>query len=302
MLAKQKNIVPITALLIGAAIWGVAWYPFRLLEQAGISGEASTVIAYFVALLIGIMFFHKQIRTFNFLDKAAYLLIWIGVCSGIANIAYVLGIIHGEVMRVLLLFYLAPLWTILFARILLREKLSLLGYWVILLSLIGAMTMLWQPEKDFSFPASYGEWMGLSGGIMFALANVLVRKDQQHNVQLKSLAIWLGVTLIGFLATWSMRSLPLISSISTDTWLLLLGLGLIIFFLSITLQYGLTHIPANQAIVIMLFELIVAAIASYFLANEIMTLKEWIGGLMIVSASFFSAKINHQVPITQQTE
>jgi drug/metabolite transporter (DMT)-like permease len=247
------------------------------------------------------MLFHKQIRAPNFLDKAAYLLVWIGVCSGLANIAYILGIIHGEVMRVLLLFYLAPLWTILFARALLNEKLSLRGYWVILLSILGAMTMLWQRGNVFPFPVSYGDWMGLLGGIMFALANVLARKDQQHNVQLKSLAIWLGVTLTGFFATWRMESLPLISNISTDTWLLLLGLGLTIFFLSIILQYGLTHIPANQAIVIMLFELIVAAIASYFLTNEVMTPKEWIGGLMIVSASLFSAKINHEDSMSQQS-
>lgn len=301
MLAKQKNIVPITALLIGAAIWGIAWYPYRLLEQSGIRGEASTTLTYFVALLMGLMLFHKQIRAPNFLDKAAYLLVWIGVCSGLANIAYILGIIHGEVMRVLLLFYLAPLWTILFARALLNEKLSLRGYWVILLSILGAMTMLWQRGNVFPFPVSYGDWMGLLGGIMFALANVLARKDQQHNVQLKSLAIWLGVTLTGFFATWRMESLPLISNISTDTWLLLLGLGFTIFFLSIILQYGLTHIPANQAIVIMLFELIVAAIASYFLTNEVMTPKEWIGGLMIVSASLFSAKINHEDSMSQQS-
>lgn len=299
MLTKQKNIVPIIALLIGAAFWGVAWYPFRLLELSGIRGEASTTFTYFIALLVGLVLFHKQIRTFNFWDKAVYLLVWIGVCSGLANMAYILGIIHGEVMRVLLLFYLAPLWTILFARVLLSEKLGLPGYWVALLSLTGAMTMLWQPENGFPFPTSFGDWMGLSGGIMFALANVLVRKNQAHNIQLKSMAIWLGVTLIGFFASWKMESLPFISDISTDIWLLLLALGLTIFLLSIILQYGLTHIPANQAIVIMLFELIVAAIASYFLANETMTPKEWIAGLMIISASLFSAHISYEDPISQ---
>jgi drug/metabolite transporter (DMT)-like permease len=58
------------------------------------------------------------------------------------------------------------------------------------------------------------------------------------------------------------------------------------------MQYGLTHVPANQAIVIMLFELVAASIAAYFLADEVMTLREWAGGAMIVSASLFSAKIN----------
>jgi drug/metabolite transporter (DMT)-like permease len=48
---------------------------------------------------------------------------------------------------------------------------------------------------------------------------------------------------------------------------------------------------ANQAIVILLLELVVGAISSYFLAGETIGLKEWIGGAMIVSASLFSAKM-----------
>ena len=98
--------------------------------------------------------------------------------AGWTNLAYVLGVIHGEIMRVLLLFYLAPLWTIVFSRLLLNEVFSLHGYLVIVFSLAGAMVMLWQPETGFSLPSSYGDWMGLSAGFMFALSNVLSRKDQ----------------------------------------------------------------------------------------------------------------------------
>ena len=74
----------------------------------------------------------------------------------------------------------------LFSRLLLNEKLSLHGYLVIALSLAGAVVMLWQPESGFSLPSSYGDWMGLSAGFMFALSNVLSRKDQYHDIQLKS--------------------------------------------------------------------------------------------------------------------
>ncbi len=70
-------------------------------------------------------------RTRNIGRSRSHLLLCIGLCAGWANLAYVLGVIHGEVMRVLLLFYLAPLWTILFARLLLNEQLSLHGYLVI---------------------------------------------------------------------------------------------------------------------------------------------------------------------------
>ena len=292
MLTKQKNTFPRVALFIGAGIWGLLWYPYRLLEQADINGPASATITYLFALLLGLVVFRKNLRISHLSDGSPYLLFWIGLLVGSACMAYILGVIHGEVMRVLLLFYLAPLWTIIFSRFLLKEKLSTYGYLVICISLSGAITMLWQPGNNFPLPASYGDWMGLAGGFAFALSNVLIRKDQGHSVQLKSLAVWLGVVVVGLSYSLFLPMTHLLTEISMNSWLLLLGTGLAVFILSLVLQYGLTHVPANQAIVFLLSELVVAAIAAYLLTNESMTLKEWIGGAMIVSASLFSSRMN----------
>jgi drug/metabolite transporter (DMT)-like permease len=294
LLTAQKNIFPRVALLIGAVIWGLLWYPYRLLEQAGINGPLATAITYFIALILGLALFWRSLRIPNFLSDKPYLLFWIGLLVGCASIAYVLGVIHGVVMRVLLLFYLAPLWTILFARLLLQEKLNLRGYWVITLSLTGVATMLWQPGSNFPFPSSYGDWMGLAGGFFFALSNVLIRKDQGHSIQLKSLVVWLGVVLVGLSYSLFLPTPSALTSISMDSWLLILGTGLVVFVLSLVVLYGLTHIPANQAIVILLFELVVAATAAYILANETITLREWMGGVMIVTANLFSTRMNRE--------
>lgn len=291
-MTKQKKLLPIVSLLSGAAAWGIAWYPYRLLEQAGMQGELSTALAYSVALLIGLLLFWRQIRISEILHPSAWILLGINLGAGWTSVAYVLGIIHGEVVRVLLLFYLAPLWTILFSRILLQERLSKQGYLIILFSLAGALLLLWQPEGGLPLPTSYGDWMGLSGGFAFALTNVLIRKDQQHGIHLKLLAVLSGAALIGWITTLLMGNTAGITHFSVNVWLLLLGTGGLVFFLSILLQYGMTHVPANQAIVIMLFELVVAAIAAYFLADESLTGSDWAGGLMIVSASLFSARIN----------
>ena len=48
----------------------------------------------------------------------------IGLSAGFANIGFTYAVIYGEVMRVVLLFYLAPVWTVIFARALLGEKLG----------------------------------------------------------------------------------------------------------------------------------------------------------------------------------
>lgn len=295
MLTKQNNILPILALLLGATCWGIAWYPYRLLNQSGFSGEAATSLTYLIALIVGIIVLRKHLSPRYYMDSSEnHWLIWIGITAGWTSIAYTLGVIHGEIVRVLLLFYLAPFWTIFFARLLLNERLALSGYWIILLSLAGVITILWQPGNAFPLPVTFSDWMGLSGGIMFAMNNVLIRKDQHHSIEQKSLAIWLGVVILSLILTSMTGTLPSINQIDETIGLILLGLGITIFLLSILLQYGLTHVPANQAIVILLLELFIAAIAAYYLADEQLTIKEWIGGLMIVSASLFSTKINYK--------
>jgi drug/metabolite transporter (DMT)-like permease len=47
-------------------------------------------------------------------------------------------------------------------------------------------------------------------------------------------------------------------------------------------------VPANRAIVVLLFELVVAAVASYYLADEILRPRDWMGGSLIVAASLAS--------------
>lgn len=285
--------MPVAALLVGAAIWGLLWYPFRILEQARVSGPVAISITYAIALLVGAVLFRKHLRLSLVLVKPQ-LLFWIGLFAGWTNLAYVLGVVHGEIMRVMLLFYLAPLWTILFSRFLLNEVLTMHGYLVAAFSFGGALVMLWQPENGFSLPASYSDWMGLSAGFMFALSNVLSRKDQYHNVQVKSVAVWIGVTSVAFAYSFYSSDRLAPHHISMDIWLVLLAVGLVVFALSLIVQYGITHTSANRAIVIMLFELVAAAIGAYFLAGEAMALREWIGGAMIVSASLFSARMNQR--------
>jgi drug/metabolite transporter (DMT)-like permease len=58
--------------------------------------------------------------------------------------------------------------------------------------------------------------------------------------------------------------------------------------MGLALQYGLSRMAANRAIVILLFELVVASVAAYFLAGETLAPRDWIGGAFIVAASVAS--------------
>lgn len=281
------RFLPVLGLLFGASMWGLIWYPYRILQDGGVGGVVSSLASYVVPLLLLLPFFWKRL----YAAARAHFgwLLVLALASGWTNMGYVLAVIGGEVMRVVLLFYLAPVWTVIFSRVLLGEKLSVWGWLIMAFSFAGALIMLWPQNGGLPLPANVAEWIALSAGATFALANVVTRKVADVDIWARSLAVFGGVTLVA-LAALVLESEPFAfaDGALAMTWLLLLGVGLCIALMTLAVQYGLSHTPANRAIVIFLFELVVAAVASWFLANEAMSLREWVGGAMIIAGSLFS--------------
>jgi drug/metabolite transporter (DMT)-like permease len=285
----KRNVVPVAGLLSGALVWGLIWYPYRVLQDAGISGALATALTYGFAMLCGVFILPRLWRERNTLGGWALLLVF---SAGWANLGYVLGMLHGEVMRVLLLFYLAPVWTILFSYWLLGERLDRYGYAIVLLSLGGALVMLWKPEVGLPFPQNVSEWLGLTAGMGFALSNVVSRRSSHLSVEVKSFSLWLGTLVLTLPFLWWQGGMSQqLTTVSADFWGLLLLMGLVLCATSFAVQYGVTHIPANRAVVLFLFELVVAALASWVLADETMTMREWLGAALIVSATLLSSRM-----------
>jgi len=286
---KLPSSAPAWALLFGAAFWGVAWYPYRLLARSGLDGIWSTALTYGCALAIGVAIFPRAVWR---LRHAPWLAIVMGLAIGWSNLAYVLAVLEGEVMRVMLLFYLAPLWTVPLAWLLLRERLDRAGLAVIALAFAGAMVMLWKPQIGIPWPTSRPEWLGLVAGFLFALGNVLIRRLDTMSDAGKSIVIWAGVSgaALVHLPMSHVRPRNALMLAQSDG-LLIAALGVALVAMSLALQYGLARMPANRAIVILLFELVVAAFAAYFLAGETLRVQDWIGGGFIVAASIASGWI-----------
>jgi drug/metabolite transporter (DMT)-like permease len=282
----------VLGLLTGALVWGLIWYPYRVLDASGASGLHATLITYALTLGLSLLLFRRQLAP---LLRPDGILVLIALTSGWTNLAYVLGMVHGEVMQVLLLFYLAPLWTVLLARLLLGERPGLTGVLIVLLSLAGATTMLWEPGFRIPIPHTRAEWFGLSAGLTFALSNVLIRKAAHHPIPVKSTAAFAGVT-VSALAMLPLEGGPAAGwqafAAGTALWMLP-TLGLVLLATNVAVQHGLNNLSANQAIVILLAELVVAAVSAYFLAGETMRWNEWAGGAMIVAATLLSGRLAH---------
>jgi drug/metabolite transporter (DMT)-like permease len=281
------KLTPIFGLLTGATVWGLIWYPYRVLEHAGVAGELAATLTYAIAFVFGVTVFRKRLAW----EWISLPLAGIGLSAGWANIGFTYAVIYGDVMRVVLLFYLAPVWTVMLARFLLGEKLTGGGYALMALAFSGAVVMLWDPRMSVPVPRDPAEWIGLSAGLMFALSNVLARRHAALAIEAKVLAVFAGGIAVGAASV-------MLNSAGTARWQavpaqadLLLLVSIVIFSVNIAVQHGLANVSANRAIVIYLFELVVTAFSAWLLVGETLTLKDACGGAMIIAAGLLSERL-----------
>jgi drug/metabolite transporter (DMT)-like permease len=293
MNSSLKTGWPTLAIMIGASVWGVVWYPLRTLAGLGLTGTAAGAATSAAGCLFVLLLRRRSIATVRW----HRVLPMLGLAAGVTNIGFVWGAIHGEVMRVLLLFYLTPAWTAIFAHFILHERMTWPGAALAALSLAGAVLMLWSPRLGVPLPGSAAEWAGLAGGLGFAMTNVLVVKTSrvlpQMKAEMRTAVIFGGAAIFGALASL-FEPMPVVYAGEpfARAVLLVILLGLLLSSNNMLVQYGLARVPANRASIIMLFEIVVTALSSWLLAGETPGPREWAGGACIVLASLLSSWVH----------
>jgi len=220
--------------------------------------------------------------------------LWLLVlASGTTNAAFNWAVTIGDVVRVVLLFYLMPLWAALLARLLLHEPLTRGAMLRVVLALGGALVILWPPGGGLPLPRTLAEALGVIGGFSFALNNVMLRREAARSEGARALAMFVGgAAVAGLLATLltpggTVAPLPAMAG----GWLLGV-LGLAGFFLAgnLALQYGATRLPANATAVIMLTEVLFASASALALGAGTLDLRLAIGGAAIIGAALLAAR------------
>jgi drug/metabolite transporter (DMT)-like permease len=278
------------ALLTGALIWGLVWYPYRFLRESGLAAAWATVFTYgFAWLVIGLVY-QRRVRAVG----ASRWLLLVGVAAGCANVGFLIAAIYGQVARVVLLFYIAPVWTVPFAWMLLAEKPSRTTLATMLLALAGAVVMLWNPALGLPWPRDWAEWLGLASGVTFALANVLIRKTGDVDTGVRSFYIFGGCVIVGLGAALGLGQPFSMPEQALVTAVLVLLVGVVMLLCNWIVQYGLARTPSNLAIVIYLSELVFAALGGWWLAGEALGPKELAGGAIVMAASLLSAWLGRE--------
>ena len=90
---NKSSLLPIISCLIAATLWGVLWYPLRVLEGMGIPGLWATLIIYLSALVPMWPLIWKQRHG---LRSQCLLFVLIGIFAGWTNLAFILAMLEGH--------------------------------------------------------------------------------------------------------------------------------------------------------------------------------------------------------------
>lgn len=283
----MQSPLPVFALLFNAFVWGLAWWPFRVMHGAGLHPLWATATMYALVLL-GLLALRPGILAQVREHPGLWLL---ALASGFNNVAFNWAVTVGDVVRVILLFYLMPAWAVLLAWRILGERPTPMAIARLVLAFAGVVLVL-LPEG--TSPArllqnlSMADGLALMGGFMFALVNVTVRRLHAVPGQARMFAMFGGCMLMALLAGvvglqfGVVEAFPAFNATWAVTALLLSG---VLMLGNWALQFGASRLKAGTTAVVMLSEVVFASVSSVLLSASQLEARTVLGGSLILLAA-----------------
>lgn len=275
------------ALVINALIWGVSWWPFRTLQGYGLHPLWSTALVYVLVFTLLLAF-----RSGSWRGVLAHPGLWLlALTSGLTNVGFNWAVTVGDVVRVVLLFYLMPAWSVLVAWLVLKEKPTAASLLRLALAMAGVLIVLKTPDSPWPFPQGGADWLALMGGLTFAITNALLRKLQHAPSDACMLAMFGGGALLALVVALvgvSQHIVP-VPALQTAGIQVVVALSVAFVVSNMALQYGAARLTASTTALVMLTEILFASTSAALLGAANFTPRIVLGGSLIVLAAVLSA-------------
>lgn len=284
--------LPALALLFNAAVWGLSWIAFKALHRHGLHPLWSTAIVYAGALAALLAWRPGSLRVL----WANPHLLGLLAAAGLTNVGFNWAVTVGDVVRVTLLFYLMPVWSIGLAWWLLDERPTRAALLRLLLALAGLVLVLHRPGAAWPLPSGAADFLALLGGFCFALTNALLRRWRDTPRDARVLAMFGGGLLMSSALALGGLAGGAPPALSADWLPWALALTLAFLAGNLALQYGAARLPAQVTALIMLAEVVIAAVSAVLLGAAEPTPATWAGGALIVFAAVLSLRPARPAP------
>jgi len=199
--------------------------------------------------------------------------------TGLSWLAYTYSLLFTSVANAVFLIYTAPVFTVLFAPLMLKEKLELRSIAALVVSLLGTAAIMGYSTLFSTGASLLGDIIALLGGMTYGFLALFLKRAPRIILGFPS-----NVMLSGYI---TLALFPLIiTSLGQFSWrgiLILLALGLFQQSFGATLFHlGLQNVKAQHAGILTYIEPLAATLMAALFLYEGLTWGSILGGFLIM--------------------
>lgn len=286
---NRQRLLGSLAIMAGAGVWGLFWIPLRYFDENGVQGLWAVTLVLGASLFIALpVLLWKGKRLLA--DSKGIAIVGTGI--GLSCVFYFSAMIFSDVIRVIFLFYMLPIWATLTSWALHGEPIRKRQLFAIGLALIGLYLLL-GGDGGLPLPRNIGDWFGLAAGFLWGLSLTLIRKNPNIDPFANAtapfvfgapLALLLGSILL-VLAPESAAPPP-----ALDTLMPLVPVavvfGCFVFWPSMLGQvWGARLVSSPTAALLTMTEILAATVSAWLLIGSSLSPPAIFGGIIILLAA-----------------
>ena len=289
-MAKQRYFLGCVFVVLAATCWGLIGLLGAKLNQAGFSGLEVASLRITLASLVLILVSPFVLGSLRVLKRKQLPLLSMQSLLGVflMTVCYFLAVQHiGAALSVALL-YTAPVWSMLLAHFVLKERMSLSGVMLTLITVVGVALCL-----NTSAPLNWaGIAFGLLSGFSYACFGVLGKKALNNTpptILLYSSVLISGMAML-FMPFFHSAMQKMFTNMAPNIWLVALMIAVVGTLLPYTLYTkALQWMPATRAQVLTIFEPLTAVLLAAVILHEPLGWPQYVGIAMILASALFNA-------------
>jgi drug/metabolite transporter (DMT)-like permease len=283
---KTETLAKLAVTLSGIT-WGLIWLPLRGLNAAGFDKTWAFVFFNLAPLVLVIPLLiarWKQMRT------GGGSLLLIGLALGTTQFFYSMSVLHTEIVRAMVLFYLNPVWSMLMARVFLKEAITPIRWIAIAVAFLG-MTIILHADQGLPWPRNAGDWCAIVAGFAWSSSVVLMRYHRQQGPveMFVQNFLWTGLLLFPFIAVADFSTMPPLALALAQLWWLLPFIACVAMVGVFASMWAVPKLPPAVVGILYMTEISAGAISSAIWSGEPFGAREVLGICLITIAAILES-------------
>ena len=279
-------------IILAGTCWGVISIFINYLSAAGLGEmQISFLRQFFAVLVFALVMLTRDRSKFRIPVRDLGLLMLVGFINGVLfNFLYFYTIVHSRASIAVVLLYTSPVFVIILARIIFKEKITRNKFIALVLTVVGCVFVTGVLGEGYTPPAA-AILTGVLTGLAYALNNILTSAAVKKN---DPLTVTMYTLLFSFMFLIPFSGLNSLTAMCRANPMILAVAFLMCLVTAVLAQYffsvGLKLIESGKAAIYGATEPIVGSLVGIFIFHEESNLMKIIGIIMVIAAILIIGK------------